>query len=134
MRSPPHRLWPGSDVRSPLPVPEPTPRPRAGPSQFLANYTGYLQAGAYSGYDAIYLGSALQIIDLACWAHALRKFLEARSSSPAEASLVLQMIQRLYYVEDRARPLDDAARCAMRQEEATPICPGLGNPPASAAG
>ncbi len=31
------------------------------------------------------------------------------------------MIQRLYEVEDRARPLDDAARRAMRQAEALPI-------------
>ncbi len=54
-------------------------------------------------------------------AHARRKFFEARSSSPAEASLILEMIRRLYEVEDRARPLDDAARCAVRQAEAVPI-------------
>ena len=53
--------------------------------------------------------------------HARRKFFEARSSSPAEASLILEMIRRLYEVEDRARPLDDAARCAVRQAEAVPI-------------
>ena len=31
------------------------------------------------------------------------------------------MIRRLYDVEDRARPLDDAARVALRQAEAVPI-------------
>jgi transposase len=96
-------------------------RKRDGPAQFLANYVGYLQADAFSGYDGIYTGSDGRIIEVACWAHARRKFFEARSSSPAEASLILQMIQRLYGVEDRARPLDDAGRRAMRQSEAVPI-------------
>ena len=49
-------------------------------------------------------------VEVACWAHARRKFFEARSSSPAEASLILEIIGRLYEVEDRARPLDDDAR------------------------
>jgi transposase len=96
-------------------------RQRDGPAQFLANYVGYLQADAFSGYDGIYTGSDGQIVEVACWAHARRKFFEARSSFPAEASLILQMIQRLYEVEDRARPLDDAARRALRQTQAVPI-------------
>jgi transposase len=96
-------------------------RTRDGPARFLANYTGYLQADAFSGYDGIYAGSDGKILEVACWAHARRKFYEARSSSPAEASLILQMIWRLYDVEDRARPLDDDARRAMRQTEAVPI-------------
>ena len=45
----------------------------------------------------------------------------SRSSSPVEASLILEMIRRLYEVEDRARPLDDAARRDLRQAEAVPI-------------
>jgi transposase len=96
-------------------------RQRDGPARFLANYAGYLQADAFSGYDGIYTGSDGQIVEVACWAHARRKFFEARSSSPAEASLILEMIRRLYEVEDRARPLDDAARRALRQAEAVPI-------------
>jgi transposase len=96
-------------------------RKRDGPSRFLANYTSYLQADAFSGYDGIYTGSDGQIIEVACWAHARRKFFEARSSSPAEASLILEMIRRLYEVEDRARPLDAAARRTLRQTEAVPI-------------
>jgi transposase len=96
-------------------------RRRDGPVLFLANYQGYLQADAFSGYDGIYTGSDGQIVEVACWAHARRKFFEARLSSPAEASLILEMIRRLYEVEDRARPLDDDARCALRQAEAVPI-------------
>ncbi len=96
-------------------------RKRDGPARFLANFTGYLQADAFSGYDAIYAGSDGKIREVACWAHARRKFFDARLSAPAEASLVLQMIWRLYKVEDRVRPLDDDARRAMRQTEAVPI-------------
>jgi transposase len=94
---------------------------RDGPARFLAGYAGYLQADAFSGYDGIYAGSDGRIIEVACWAHARRKFFEARSSSPAEASLVLEMIGRLYEVEDRARPLDDEARRALRGMEAVPV-------------
>ena len=96
-------------------------RKRDGPSRFLAGYAGYLQADAFSGYDGIYAGSGGKIIEVACWAHARRKFFEARTSVPAEASLLLQIIQRLYEVEDRARSLDEDARRAMRQAEAVPI-------------
>ncbi len=96
-------------------------RKRDGPARFLANFTGYLQADAFSGYDAIYAGSDGKIREVACWAHARRKFFDARLSAPAEASLVLQMIWRLYKVKDRVRPLDDDARRAMRQTEAVPI-------------
>jgi transposase len=96
-------------------------RQRDGPAQFLANYAGYLQADAFSGYDGIFTGSDGRIIEVACWAHARRKFFEARSSSPAEASLIVEMIRRLYDVEDRARPLCDDARRALRQAEVVPI-------------
>jgi transposase len=101
-------------------------RKRDGPAQFLANYAGYLQADAFSGYDGIYAGPDGRVREVACWAHARRKFLEARSSSPAEASLILEMIRRLYEVEDRARPLDDDARRALRQADAVPVLGRLG--------
>ena len=96
-------------------------RKRDGPSQFLANFRGFLQADAFSGYDGIYWKSDGQILEVACWAHARRKFYEARSSSPVEASLIIQMIRRLYKVEDRARPLGDDARRVLRQTESVPI-------------
>jgi hypothetical protein len=37
------------------------------------------------------------------------------------ASLIVQVIRRLYEVEDRARPLDDDARRALQEAEAVPI-------------
>jgi transposase len=96
-------------------------RTRHGPARFLANFRGYLQADAFSGYNGIYWKSDGQVLEVACWAHARRKFYEARSTSPAEASLIIQIILRLYQVEDRARPLDDEARRVLRQTESVPI-------------
>jgi transposase len=96
-------------------------RKRDGPAQFLKDCAAYLHADAFSGYDGIYTGSDGRIVEVACWGHARRKFFDARPSSPAEASLVLEMIRRLYEVEDRARPLDDAGRLALRQAESVPI-------------
>ena len=45
-------------------------RKRDGPARFLAGYTGYLQADAFSGYDGIYAGSDGGIREVACWARA----------------------------------------------------------------
>jgi hypothetical protein len=56
---------------------------RDGPARFLAGYSGYLQADAYGGYDGIYLSSAGRIVEVACWAHARRKFFDARTTEPA---------------------------------------------------
>ena len=47
-------------------------RNRDGPQEFLQDFRGYLHADAYAGYDAIYLGSESQSVEVACWAHARR--------------------------------------------------------------
>ncbi len=96
-------------------------RVRDGPARFLGDYRGFLQADAFSGYDGIYLESAGTIQEVACWAHARRKFFDARSTAAGEASLILGMIARLYDVEDRARSLDAEGRRALRQAESVPV-------------
>src|SRR4051812_5825684 len=98
-----------------------TSRKRDGPATFLAQFAGYLQADAYSGYDGLYLGPASTIREVACWAHARRKFYDARSSSPGNAGLILEAIGRLYDVEDRARELSIEARQVLRAQESVPI-------------
>ena len=98
-----------------------TSRKRDGPATFLAEFAGYLQADAYSGYDGLFLGPASAIREVACWAHARRKFYDARSSSPGNAGLILEAIRRLYDVEDRARELSVEARQALRVSESVPI-------------
>ena len=96
-------------------------RARDGPAKFLAGFQGYLHADAYGGYDQIYLGSNEAIREVACWAHARRKFFDAKSSSPRDAHQILEWIRQLYEVEERARELSAVARREIRVAEAEPV-------------
>ncbi len=67
------------DEANPYTVYDYTPsRSRDSPAKWLKNFTGYLQADAYGGYDAIY--HAQGVTEVACWAHARRKFYDAQDS------------------------------------------------------
>lgn len=98
-----------------------TSRRRDGPQSFLETFRGYLHADAYAGYDAIYLGSNHQIVEVACWAHARRKFFEASKNYPRQSHQVLEWIRQLYDIEGRARELSIDARLGLRCAEAEPV-------------
>jgi transposase len=102
-------------------------RARDGPAAVLKDYRGFLQADAYGGYDGIFHGSDGGIWEVACWAHARRKFFDARSNAPREANQVLEWIQQLYDIEDRAREFTAADRQALRQLESVPILDRIKN-------
>ena len=82
-------------------------RSRDGPQAFLKGFKGYLQADAYTGYDALYAGKA--IVEVACWAHVRRKFFEAKEND-SRALQMLDLIKELYRLEDLARPWIEEAR------------------------
>jgi transposase len=109
------------DGANPYIVYEYTPnRTRAGPANWLAGFTGYLQADAYGGYDGIYSGG--RVTEVACWAHARRKFFEAKETDSKRAAEVLSFVRELYAVEDEAKELDDASRRrTLRQQKSVPI-------------
>jgi transposase len=98
---------------------------RDGPEQFLANYQGYLHADAFSGYDRLYLPdprtAAARIIEVACNAHARRKFYEARSSDALRSHQALAYYRQLYELERQAKDFSDAQRLQMRQDLSVPI-------------
>jgi transposase len=94
-------------------------RCREGPRRWLAGYEGYLQADAYAGYDAIYGTESIR--EVACWAHARRKFFDAIGHDSLRARFALAHIRELYDVEKRARELDPDARRQLRQQKARPI-------------
>jgi transposase len=96
-------------------------RARDGPASFLRKFAGYLHADAYGGYDHIYLGSNNAIIEVACWAHARRKFFDAQNSSPRDAHQILEWIRQLYDIEERTRELSANARRKLRVAEAAPV-------------
>lgn len=95
-------------------------RKRDGPEQFLAGYQGYLHADAFSGYDGLYLPDArtsqARIIEVACNAHARRKFHEARGTDVLRAHQALAYYGQLYELERAAKDFSDAQRLRMRQE------------------
>lgn len=76
-------------------------RSGAGPERIFKGFEGYLQADAYSAYDALFRDGT--IIEVGCWMHARRKFYEARTSDSARSHLMLAWIAGLYEVEDDAR-------------------------------
>ena len=96
-------------------------RSRAGPTRFLAGYSGYLHADAYTGYDAMFLDVASGVSEVACWSHARRKFFDAVPGYPRQAHQVLEWIRQLYDIEDRAHDLSVDARHALRLAESSPI-------------
>jgi len=80
-----------------------------GPADVLKNFSGFVQADAFSGYDGIYLGSQGRIIEVACWAHARRKFFDAQNADRARAQIALAHIGQLYAVEKELRQQGDGA-------------------------
>jgi transposase len=112
------RIWPYvGDVHHPVIVYDYTPtRSRAGPAKFLEGYKGYLQADAYSVYDAFFK-SARGMTEVGCWMHARRYFFKALESDEPHMGPALHLIARLYAVEERAKTLSLSAeqRLALRQ-------------------
>jgi len=99
-------------------------RSKQRPLDFLQGYQGYVHADAYSGYDELFRTSG--IIEVACWAHARRKFDEACSSRALESTDILARIARLYHeVETPCKDMVPQERCQYRQEHAAPILDGI---------
>ena len=79
-------------------------RGRDGPAKFLEGYKGYLQADAYSVYDAFFK-PARGLTEVGCWMHARRYFFKALESDEQHMGPALHLIARLYGVEERAKAL-----------------------------
>lgn len=119
------RLWVYiGDREHPYLVFDYTPtRARDGPAAWLGPWRGYLQADAYAGYDALFAGGG--VVEVACWAHARRRFHDARDSDPQRSHLALAFITRLYAVEREAKDLPDEDRRRLRGEKSVPLLADL---------
>jgi transposase len=129
------RLWVYlGDVAHPYLVYAYSPnREQDWPQTFLANFAGFLQADAYSGYDGLFATGT--IMEVGCWAHGRRKFVDAQATDPVRASYVLAVVRQLYAIErkvgedsERLRlPLEQAwaLRLQARQEQSVPLLTGL---------
>lgn len=98
-------------------------RSKQRPLNFLAGYQGYAHADAYSGYDELFRQDG--IIEVACWVHARRKFDEAVSSRPQEATEIIARIAKLYLIEKECIDLDPVERSNARRIHAAPVIEGI---------
>jgi hypothetical protein len=94
-------------------------RSRDGPAKWLSGYEGYLQADAYGGDDGIF--HSQNVTEVACWAHARRKFCDVQDSDEQCAMQMLALIGELYAVEREAKDADDAARLALLRSRSVPV-------------
>lgn len=94
-----------------------------GPAAFLEDFAGYLQADAYTGYDAVYADETRDVTEVACWAHARRKFFEAQNTDLMRSMIMLAYVRLLYDVEREAKDKGwtGEARRARRQEKSLPV-------------
>ena len=74
------------------------------------NFTGTIQCDAYSAYPSFVREHKGSITLAGCWAHARRKFYEAKEQAPTQAGFILRQIGHLYRVEARLRNAKTAPR------------------------
>lgn len=94
------------------------------PLQFLKDYQGYLQADAYPGYDKLYKSG--KIIEVACFAHARRKFMDIIKTTKSQEELTLaeiavEFIGKLYKIERYCKSMTKQERFFYRRRFARPI-------------
>ena len=104
-------------------------------SGLLENYQGYLQTDDYAGYNAV--AATKGVIQLGCWAHARRKFIEAQKATAgkaknttrdtpkttnkvSKADMAVSLIAKLYAIEKSIKDTDEKTRHQTRQQYAIP--------------
>ena len=92
------------------------------PKEHLASFSGYLQTDGYDAYERLVL-ERTDIVHVACWAHARRKFEEALQVDREKATTVLALVQKLYAVERQCREqgLSAEQRLVERRQQAVPV-------------
>jgi transposase len=126
------RLW--TYVRDDRPFGGPDPpaalffyaRDRSGahPEQHLRSYAGLMQADAYAGFGKLYEQGRKPgpITEVACWAHARRKFFDlARIAKAPIAIEAIERIDALFAIEREINGASPERRIAVRNERSRPL-------------
>jgi transposase len=100
---------------------------RAGPSSFLSGFTGTLLTDGHSSYNEVVQRGNL--VHAGCWAHARRKFFDARHDDRRRCGHMLKLIQALFAVERKASEareapdseFGDVEHLALRRSESAPL-------------
>jgi hypothetical protein len=93
-------------------------RGAAVPDRLLENYSGALMTDGYAAYRSILAGKPID--HLCCWAHARRKFIDAKKAQPkgktGKADMAINFIAKLYAVEKQSKDTDCEQRHSQRQQ------------------
>jgi transposase len=95
---------------------------------FLKGWQGHLMVDDYVGYKALFAsdGNNTGCIELACLAHARRKFFDLYQANHSPmAYAALEQIAELYEIESQAKNLSIEQRQLVRQDKAKPLLEDL---------
>jgi len=101
-----------------------TNRSAAAASALFKDFSGYLQTDGYAGYNSVVQTQG--ITQLACWAHARRKFADIIKSnvsdaqSKAWAQEAVTLIKKLYKTEKEIKDEPPDKKYRIRQEQSQP--------------
>ena len=96
---------------------------RDGPAKFLKGFDGYLQADAHKVYEPIFRSDFddIEAVEVACWAHARRYFINAQDTDIENSAWALRQIHELYRVEREAKGVGSQRLLSVRQEKSIPL-------------
>lgn len=91
-------------------------RGREGPRKFLGQWEGVLQTDGYAAYDDV---GGPKLVQVGCWAHARRKFVDAVKLNPQDAAAIAMVtrMDALFLIDRdaRQRELSAEERLAQRR-------------------
>jgi transposase len=89
-------------------------RGREGPRKFLGQWEGVLQTDGYAAYDDV---GGPKLVQVGCWAHARRKFVDAVKLNPqdAEAIAMVTRMDALFLIDRDARQRELSAEQRLGQ-------------------
>lgn len=99
-----------------------------GPLSFLEGREGWLLVDGYKGYDKLFTRQGATAVEVGCWSHARRYFVEAFEAGDTRAALPLTLIGQLFDVEREAseQQVDEAERLRRRDTLSRPVTERLG--------
>jgi hypothetical protein len=103
-------------------------RSAAGPEEFFGGkYPEFLQSDGYSVYKS--LERQGKTVYVGCWAHARRKYYDARAEDPTFTNIVISAVQKLFRIEREAKSegVVGESLVELRRERSLPILESIKN-------
>jgi len=99
---------------------------KEGPQRILKDRVGWLQADGYKGYEDLFAEG--RCVEVGCWAHARRYFVDALQAGDPRAAVAVNWINELFALERLAGAsgLEGDERKRFRAEQSAPVLDKLG--------